>query len=160
MDKVIRRPLLLDKALATGFGIGYLPRGGGTVASVACCLGLYGLVPPGGTLPVWAALGVTAGLLGLGVVTAGRVERHWGKDNYRVVIDEVAGMWISLLLVPLTVPRLLAGLLLFRLLDIYKPFFIRNAEKLPGGTGVMMDDVLAGLYVNVLLQVLVKFYFL
>jgi phosphatidylglycerophosphatase A len=88
------------------------------------------------------------------------VERHWGKDNYRVVIDEVAGMWISMMLIPVTVPRLLVGLLLFRLLDIYKPFFIRRAEKLPGGLGVMMDDVLAGLCTNVLLQVLVKFYFL
>jgi len=156
----MRRPLLVEKALSTGFGIGYLPRGGGTAASVACCLCLYGLVPPGETLPVPLALGVTAGLLGVGVVTAGRVERHWGKDNYRVVIDEVAGMWISLLFIPLTVPRLLAGLLLFRLLDIYKPFLIRRAEKLPGGLGVMMDDVLAGLCANVLLQVLVKFYFL
>ena len=150
----------MDKAIATGLGIGYLPKGGGTVASVACCLCLYGVVPPGGALPVPLTLLVTAGLLGLGMVTAGRVERHWGKDNYRVVIDEVAGMWISLAFIPLTVPRLLVGLLLFRLLDIYKPFFIRRAEKLPGGLGVMMDDVLAGLCTNVLLQVLVKFYFL
>ena len=150
----------MDKAIATGLGIGYLPKGGGTVASVACCLCLYGVVPPEGALPVPLTLLVTAGLLGLGMVTAGRVERHWGKDNYRVVIDEVAGMWISLAFIPLTVPRLLVGLLLFRLLDIYKPFFIRRAEKLPGGLGVMMDDVLAGLCTNVLLQVLVKFYFL
>jgi phosphatidylglycerophosphatase A len=150
----------MDKAIATGLGIGYLRKGGGTVASVACCLCLYGVVPPGGALSVGAALLVTGGLLGLGLVTAGRVERHWGKDNYRVVIDEVAGMWISMMLIPVTVPRLLVGLLLFRLLDIYKPFFIRRAEKLPGGLGVMMDDVLAGLCTNVLLQVLVKFYFL
>lgn len=156
MDKAIRSPLALEKAIATGLGIGYLPRGGGTVASVACCLCLYGLRPAGGALPVQPALLVAAGLFVLGLVTAGRVERHWGKDNYRVVIDEVAGMWISLLLVPLTVPRLLVGLLLFRLLDIYKPFFIRRAEKLPGGLGVMMDDVLAGLCANVVLQVLVK----
>jgi phosphatidylglycerophosphatase A len=160
MDKVIRSPLVVDKVIASGLGIGYLQRGGGTVASVACCLCLYGLRSPGGTLPVLPALGVTAGLVGLGLVTAGRVERLWGKDNYRVVVDEVAGMWISLLFIPVTVPRLLAGLLLFRLLDIYKPFFIRRAEKLPGGLGVMMDDVLAGLCANVVLQVLVKFYFL
>jgi phosphatidylglycerophosphatase A len=158
MDKVIRSHLVVEKAIASGLGIGYLPRGGGTVASIACCLCLNGLRPPGGTLPALPALGVAAGLFALGLVTAGRVERHWGKDNYRVVIDEMAGMWISLLLVPVTVPRLLAGLFLFRLLDIYKPFFIRRAEKLPGGLGVMMDDVLAGLCANVVLQVLVKFY--
>ncbi len=160
MEKVVGSPLVIEKAIATGLGIGYLPRGGGTVASLACCLCLYGVVPPGGTLPAALTLGVTAGLLGLGGVTAGRVERHWGKDNYRVVIDEVAGMWISLALIPLTAPRLLLGLVLFRLLDIYKPFFIRRAEQLPGGLGVMLDDVLAGLCTNVVLQVLVKFYFL
>jgi phosphatidylglycerophosphatase A len=69
-----------------------------------------------------------------------------------VVIDEVAGMWISLLLVPLTGPRLVAGLVLFRFFDIAKPLFIRRLEKLPGGLGVMLDDVLAGLYANALLQ--------
>jgi phosphatidylglycerophosphatase A len=150
----------MDKVIATGLGIGYLRRGGGTVASVACCLCLYGLRPPGAAPFVPLTLLLTAGLFVLGLVTAGRVEPHWGKDNYRVVIDEVTGMWISMAFIPVTVPRLLAGLLLFRLLDIYKPFFIRRAEKLPGGLGVMMDDVLAGLCTNVLVQVLVKFYFL
>ncbi len=150
----------MEKAIATGLGIGYIRKGGGTVASVACCLCLYLALPPAGALPVPLTLLGTAGLLGLGMITAHRVERYWGKDNYRVVIDEVAGMWISMLFIPLTVPRLLAGLVLFRLLDIYKPFLIGRLEKLPGGMGVMMDDVLAGLYTNVLLQVLVKFYFL
>jgi phosphatidylglycerophosphatase A len=148
----------MDKAIATGLGIGYLPRGGGTAASAACCLCLYGFGPPGGVVPAGAALLVAGGLLGVGTLAAWRVERHWGKDNYRVVIDEVAGMWISMLWIPITAPRLLLGLVLFRLLDIYKPFFIRRAEKLPGGLGVMMDDVLAGLYANVVLQVLVRFY--
>ncbi len=150
----------MDKLLATGLGIGYLPKGGGTVASAACCLCLYGFLPPGGLLPIGAALLTAAGLFGLGLVAAGRVERYWGKDNYRVVIDEVAGMWITLLAVPVTAPRLLAGLALFRLLDIYKPFFIRKAEQLPGGLGVMLDDVLAGLCANVVLQVLIRFYLL
>ncbi len=150
----------MDKLLATGLGIGYLRKGGGTAASALCCLCLYGLRPSGGLLPVRPALLITAGLFGLGLVTAGRVERYWGKDNYRVVIDEVAGMWITMLGVPITAPRLLAGLALFRLLDIYKPFFIRKAEKLPGGLGVMLDDVLAGLYANAVLQVLVRFYLL
>ncbi|HEX8530445.1 MAG TPA: phosphatidylglycerophosphatase A [Cytophagales bacterium] len=150
----------MDKLLATGLGIGYLPKGGGTVASAACCLGLYGLHAAGGRLPAGAALLVAAGLFGLGLVAAGRVERYWGKDNYRVVIDEVAGMWIALLGVPVTTPRLLAGLVLFRLFDIYKPFFIRRAEQLPSGLGVMLDDVLAGLCANMVLQVLVKFFLL
>lgn len=142
------------KLIATVLGIGYV-KGGGTVAAGACCLLLY-LARPGGVLlhPGPAAL-LTAGLLGLGTLAAQRVEGAWGKDSYRVVIDEVAGMWVGMLLVPLTGPRLLLGLVLFRFFDIVKPLFIRKMEQLPGGVGVMMDDVLAGIYTNVLLQVAV-----
>ncbi len=150
----------MDKLLATGLGIGYIRKGGGTVASIACCLGLYLILPQGGTLPVLLTILVTVCLLGLGTVASGRVERYWGKDNYRVVIDEIAGMWISMLFLPVTIPSLLVGLVLFRILDIYKPFFIRNMENLPGGRGVMMDDALAGIYTNLLLQLMVKFHLL
>lgn len=133
------------KAIASVLGIGYL-KGGGTVAAAACCLALY--LAPNQTLttnPTLAGL-LTAGLLGLGIWVARRVEPAWGKDSYRVVIDEVAGVWVGLLGVPLTGPRLLVGLVLFRFFDIVKPLGIRSMEKLPGGYGVMLDDVLAGVY--------------
>lgn len=140
------------KVIASVAGIGYA-KGGGTVAAVACCLGLYFARNQGlTTSPLPAGL-LTAGLLAGGTWAAQRVEPAWGKDSYRVVIDEVAGMWVSLLFIPITVPRLLAGLLLFRFFDIVKPLYIRRMEKLPGGVGVMMDDVLAGVYANVLLQI-------
>jgi phosphatidylglycerophosphatase A len=80
------------------------------------------------------------------------MELNWGKDNYRIVIDEVAGMSLSLCFVPVAWPYVLAAFVLFRLFDITKPFFIRRMEGLPGGWGVMMDDMLAGLYANLLLQ--------
>lgn len=139
------------KLIATGLGIGYV-KGGGTVAAVACCLVLYLACAGGPALRPWPAGLLTAGLLALGTLAAQRVEAHWGKDSYRVVIDEVAGMWVSMLLLPVTGPRLLAGLVLFRFFDIVKPLLIRKMEQLPGGVGVMMDDVLAGLYTNLLLQ--------
>lgn len=139
------------KLIATVLGIGYV-KGGGTVAAVTCCLLLY-LVRPGGVLlHLGPAALLTGGLLGLGTLAAQRVEGAWGKDSYRVVIDEVAGMWVGMLLVPLTGPRLLVGLVLFRFFDIVKPLFIRKMEQLPGGVGVMMDDVLAGVYTNLLLH--------
>jgi phosphatidylglycerophosphatase A len=94
-------------------------------------------------------------LLFLGVYSSGKVEPEWGKDSYRVVIDEVAGMCITLLFVPVRWPYLLAGLLLFRFFDIAKPLFIRKMENLKGGWGVIMDDVLAGVYANLLLQLIV-----
>ena len=95
---------------------------------------------------------LTAGLLVIGTWAAQRVEPDWGKDSYRVVIDEVAGAWVGLLGVPLTGPRLLLGLLLFRFFDIVKPLGIRQMEKLPGGFGVMLDDVLAGIYTALLVH--------
>lgn len=132
-------------------GIGYV-KGGGTVAAVVCCLALYLARASDPTRRPWPATLLTLGVLALGTLAAQRVEPAWGKDSSRVVIDEVAGMWVGMLLVPVTGPNLLVGLLLFRFFDIAKPLFIRNMEQLPGGVGVMMDDVLAGLYTNLLLQ--------
>ncbi|WP_046244164.1 phosphatidylglycerophosphatase A family protein [Hymenobacter terrenus] len=140
------------KVIASVSGIGYV-KGGGTVAAVACCLALYLARTSGVTVHIVPAGLLTAGLLALGTLAAQQVEPLWGKDSYRVVIDEVAGMWISMLLVPITGPHLLAGLVLFRFFDIAKPLYIKSMEKLPGGVGVMMDDVLAGVYANILLQV-------
>jgi phosphatidylglycerophosphatase A len=140
------------KVIASVAGIGYV-KGGGTVAAVACCLGLYLARGSGVTVHLIPAGLLTAGLLAVGTLAAQRVEPYWGKDSYRVVIDEVAGMWISLLFVPITSLRLLVGLVFFRFFDIVKPLYIRRAEKLPGGVGVMMDDVLAGVYANILLQI-------
>jgi len=146
------------KAISSVLGIGYL-KGGGTVAAVACCLAVYLARASEVTVRGLPAGLLTVGLLALGTLAAQRVEPDWGKDSSRVVIDEVAGMWISLLGVPLTSTRLLVGLVLFRFFDIVKPLGIRKMERLPGGVGVMMDDVLAGLYANVLLQIGVKFSF-
>ena len=74
------------------------------------------------------------------------------KTATGVVIDEVAGMCLSLLFIPIHLKTLLAGLVLFRLFDILKPFGIRRLEKLRGGWGVMLDDLLAGLYANLVVQ--------
>lgn len=139
------------KLISSVLGIGYV-KGGGTVAAAAGCLGLYLVRARGLNVHFGPAGLLTAGLLVLGTVAAQRVEPAWGKDSSRVVIDEVAGMWVAVLFVPLTGPRLLAGLVLFRFFDIVKPLFIRKMEQLPGGLGVMMDDVLAGIYANLLLQ--------
>ena len=100
-------------------------------------------------------LAVTLGLFALGVWSANKVEAEWGEDSYRVVIDEVAGMCLTLCFVPVRWPYIAIGLLLFRFFDIAKPLGIRRMEHLSGGWGVMMDDMLAGVYANLLLQVVV-----
>ncbi|MFD1467111.1 phosphatidylglycerophosphatase A [Hymenobacter caeli] len=139
------------KAIASVLGVGHL-KGGGTVAAAACCLGLYLARGRGPTTRPGPAGLLTAGLLALGTWAAQRVEPAWGKDSARVVIDEAAGMWVAMLCVPVTGPNLLAGLALFRFFDIAKPLGIRKMEDLPGGVGVMLDDVLAGVYSNALLR--------
>lgn len=141
----------LPQLISTCLGIGYIPKGGGTFASVICCLAWYftGTV---GKDQIYGRLLATFLLLAAGVWSAGKMEERWGKDNYRIVIDEVAGMCCTLLFIPLRWPYMLGGLVLFRYFDIVKPLYIRRMESLRGGWGVMMDDVLAGVYSNLLLQ--------
>ena len=84
----------------------------------------------------------------LGVWAAGRSEKFFGRtDPGHVVIDEVAGQMVALLLVPHAPWKLLlAGFVLFRVFDISKPFPAGRAERLPGGWGIMLDDVISGVY--------------
>jgi phosphatidylglycerophosphatase A len=140
------------KLLATGFGIGYVGKGGGTIAAAVCCVAWY-IGGDAGRLSIL----ITLSVIGLGVWCASKVEPEWGIDSSRVVIDEIAGMGVSMLLLPVTVPYLVTGFVLFRFFDIVKPMFIRRLEALPGGWGVMMDDVAAGLYTNLILQLIFHF---
>ncbi len=142
--------------VATGAGTGYAPIASGTVGSALALVlwaGLRGL-PPAGYFALVVA--VTA----LGAFAAGRAEAIFGrKDDGRITIDEVAGMLLSLALLPATVSPVLvagAGFLLFRIFDITKPPPALLAETLPGGIGVMADDLVAGLYANLCGQVLFR----
>lgn len=142
------------KALSTCLGIGYIRKGAGTVAALAGCFGWYFLQDHG--LGAWATVTALVLLLVLGVWSAGQVEKVWGHDSNRVVVDEWLGMWLSLFLLPLRWQYILLAFILFRFFDIAKPLYIRKAESLPGGWGVMADDILAGIYSNLLLQLVVK----
>lgn len=139
----------VKKAIASCLGIGYI-KGGGTIAALLCCIPWYFAQTVGSFQTI--ACVVTVVVIALGVWAATGVEKDWGKDSSRVVIDEVAGMMISLLFVPITLSYVATGFILFRLLDITKPLLIRKTESLPSGWGVMMDDMIAGLYTNVLLH--------
>jgi phosphatidylglycerophosphatase A len=95
-------------------------------------------------------------LLLIGVWAAGKAEDSWGRtDPGQVVVDEVVGQMITLLLIPsVTWKWLLGGFLLFRALDVLKPFPARQAERIPRGWGIMLDDVVAGVYGLVILAVI------
>ncbi len=101
-------------------------------------------------LPMYIAFTVAITMAGIPIAT--RAEKiFWKKDSPKIVIDEIAGQLITFIAVPFTLGNVLAGFLLFRLFDIWKPVF-RRLEKLPGGMGVMLDDVAAGLCALAVLQ--------
>ncbi|HEX3483964.1 MAG TPA: phosphatidylglycerophosphatase A [Micropepsaceae bacterium] len=139
--------------LATCFGIGWIPRAPGTFASAAALPLGWILVTAGWpVLLIGAAVATLAGIWACGI-HARRVGLY---DPSECVLDEVAGQWFALLPIAFYVRgsdwRLYGiAFLLFRLFDIFKPWPISAAEKLPGGFGVMMDDVVAGLAAAVLL---------
>lgn len=136
--------------IATCVGVGYFPVAPGTAGSAA---GLV-LVAALQHVPVarpWlsASLGLmSAGIFALGVWAAGHAERFFDRiDPGEVVIDEVVGQIITFLARPDAPGKyLLAGFILFRIFDVVKPFPVRRAERLPGGWGIMLDDVVAGVY--------------
>jgi len=138
----------ISKIIATACGIGFINKGGGTVASVVYCIAWF-LLPE---FSIVVQILLIMLLLIIGVWSATEVEKIWGKDNYRIVIDEVAGMMIALLFVPDKIKYVLAALVLFRFFDILKPLGIKQMEKFPAGWGVMADDVLAGIYSFVVLH--------
>lgn len=148
--------MFFHKLISTSLGIGYIGKGAGTAAAAACCICWY-LAWAGGYQLIPSLL-ITAGITAIGIWSANVVETIWGKDHGRVVIDEVAGMCISLLFLPVTWKYVLAALILFRFFDIAKPLYIRKLEALPGGWGVMFDDILAGIYANLILQVILFFH--
>ena len=128
--------------IATVFGVGYAPLAPGTVASVVTVIFL-GLVP-------FSRAGLVVFLVvvvAVGTWAAHVAERViGGKDPGAIVIDEVAGMTLSVIAFPLTPEVLAAGLALFRVFDVWKPSPARESQRIKGGVGVMIDDVIAGLY--------------
>ncbi|MEO6288496.1 MAG: phosphatidylglycerophosphatase A [Ginsengibacter sp.] len=138
----------LGKIIATVCGIGYITKGGGTVAAIVYCI-VWFLIP---SLSPAMQIALLILVLIAGVWSSAMAEKIWGKDNYRVVIDEVAGMMIALLFIPREIKYALVALALFRFFDILKPLGIKKLENLPSGWGVMADDVLAGIYSLAVLQ--------
>lgn len=144
----------LHKTIASCFGIGY-QKGGGTIAAIICAA-LWWAVQSEGPFP-FIMLAFTIAITAIGIWSANSVESVWGVDSNKIVIDEFAGMCISLLFIPVAIRYVIIGLILFRFFDIVKPLFIWKAESLPAGWGVMADDVMAGFYTNLLLQVIVYY---
>jgi len=157
--EIRRTPPLWANLVATFFGIGRLRPGPGSWGSAATVLlwaALAHALAPSLRTPVAIALAIAVTLIGIPAAT--QVARGSGiKDPQFVVIDEVAGQLVALVAVPLAWKSFLAGFILFRAFDIVKPPPVRQLEALPEGTGIVLDDVAAGLYALGLVHLLLHF---
>ena len=144
------------RAFVTGLGVGHLPLAPGTWASLATLVlvfGVHWLFPLHETIVLGSLVAL---LTPSAVVMSTRFSRSEGDpDPSRVVIDEIVGQMLCLLFVPVSAVSLGAGFLLFRFFDIVKPFPARSSEKLPGGMGIVCDDLIAGLYAGLCLKLLI-----
>jgi phosphatidylglycerophosphatase A len=138
----------LIKLLATGFGSGLSPFAPGTMGTLVGVVICFLCLP----LPWPMRLLIVIALSALSIYVAGQAEIiYQKKDDQRIVIDEIIGLQITMLPVAINVLHLCAGFVLFRVFDILKPFPINNLQRLPGGWGVVADDVLAGIYAAVIM---------
>ena len=141
------------KTVATFGGVGYFPVAPGTAAT-AVGVGLFYLLG-GAFLPCLLAI---LAFFAVGVMASGHVEKSLNqKDPGIVVIDEIVGVLISLAGLPLTWPVALSGFFLFRAFDMFKIYPVNRLEAIPGGWGIMLDDVMAGVYTNIVLRVALYF---
>ena len=151
---------LVYKIFATALGSGYSPFAPGTAGAIVGCAVLWLLekfsVISTTTTPI-LFVGLILITTILGIIATDKLEKEWGKDPQKVVIDEVIGVWIAMMFIQFTWLNLLLAFILFRFFDIAKPLGVRKMEDLGGGLGVMADDMLAGIYANIVLQVIVYF---
>lgn len=149
----MKKPSFLPVLIGTGFGSGFSPFAPGTAGALLAALIWFGLsFIVSEICLIWLTVVLVLVFTVMGIWATNRLEPCWGEDPSRVVVDEMVGVWIALLAAPSgNVWYALGAFALFRLFDIFKPLGIRCMESFPGGFGVMMDDILAGIYSFVVL---------
>jgi phosphatidylglycerophosphatase A len=142
-------------ALSTCFGIGLIPKAPGTMGTLATVPLIFWLDGFGMIIEVFSILALCA----IGIWSSGLSGKLLGKaDPPTVVIDEVAGFFVTMFLLPLQWFGIICGFVLFRFFDIVKPYPIRKAEKIGGGLGIVLDDLIAGIYAYGGTQIILFFF--
>ena len=139
------------KILSTCFGLGFFPAAPGTVTSMAAVLCYFFIPLLHNPLLLLFLVLISSGI---GIWAGGVMEEHYGNDPSIVTIDELAGQWLALVALPEGVVPLVLSLVFFRFFDIAKPGPVDALQRLPGGWGIMLDDLLAGLFANFFVRVL------
>ncbi len=151
----------IHRLIATGLGTGYSPVAPGTVGAALGIVVFYFFnlgfttLKINGLLILVLNLVVILTVMLLGVFSIKKVHQIWTHDAQLIVIDEVVGVWIAVFALPFQWQYYLAAFVLFRFFDILKPLYIRKLDNLKTDWSVMLDDVLAGVYANLVLQLVV-----
>ena len=146
---------IIHKTFGSGFFTGYIPIASGTFGSIVA---LIPFIITGFAKPVILIPAIILFAL-YGIYLGNIFEKEYGHDPAECTIDEVVGMWISLLFLPRNFLVITITFLLWRIIDIVKPFPLKQAEKLPGGLGIMMDDILGGIYTCIIMNFIVIRFF-
>lgn len=155
------RMLFIARLIATSGGSGYLPKAPGTFGALAgllvsICIGWFCV--DNVIMVHYLHITLIVAFYIAGVWATKMLIPKWGTDPSRIVIDETVGFWISILFIPVNWSYYVAAFILFRFFDIVKPLGIKKIDRLHTAQSVMLDDVVAGVYANVLLQLLIRIY--
>ncbi|MCK9290368.1 MAG: phosphatidylglycerophosphatase A [Bacteroidales bacterium] len=151
------------KRIVTMLGVGYVPYAPGTAGSIVGVVLLFitnSLLIKlgfGTTAVLFINLALTILVFLIGSYSIKKIQTKWEYDDSKIVIDEVIGVWIAALALPLRLEYYLVALLLFRVFDIVKPLFIKKIDAIKSHWSVMLDDVLAGIYARVVIQFILFF---
>jgi len=140
-----------EKFIGSGFYTGYSPYISGTVGSLAALI-IY-LIP--GFENLFIIVPAIIIFMVYGIYVGNKFESEYGKDPSQCTVDEVVGTWISLIALPKTIGIIITAFFLWRILDIIKPPPARNLERLKGGLGIMIDDVISGIYTLIIMLLVV-----
>ncbi len=142
-----------EKLLGSGFYTGYVPFASGTFGSFAALLIYY--IP--GFEKTFILIPAIIIFIFYGIYVGTKFEKLYGKDPAECTIDEVVGMWITLLFLPKKIVFSIIAFFIWRIFDIIKPYPARQLERLNGGLGIMIDDIIAGIYSLIVVHLIVIF---
>jgi phosphatidylglycerophosphatase A len=142
---------LFEKIIGSALFTGYIPFASGTFGSLVALI-IY-FIP--GFEKLWIIIPSIILLSTYGVFVAYKFEKTYGKDPAECTVDEVVGTWIALIALPKTMMIAVTSFFIWRILDIIKPFPARTSENLPGGWGIMTDDVISGIYTLIIVHLIV-----
>ena len=139
----------IKKVIGSGLFSGYIPFAPGTFGSIVA-LAIY-LIPPFQNINVILSFIIIGFFIGIPI--GNYFEDLYGKDPKQFTFDEFVGMWIALLFIPQSIDLIVITFIIWRLLDIFKPFPANRAESLKGGLGIMLDDVISGMYSLIIIYI-------